>query len=130
MLSCAIAFLVVALVAAVLGFSGIAGSASDIALILAVVGLVVAIEFSMGRGAEIPSLASAESSSRHVLEKAMNVGLQFVRGGSFREVLGSRRTLADRRLSTRPIVRTALRAQSLREQPAFSSASYEHTTST
>lgn len=60
----------------------------------------------------------------------MNVGLQFVRGGSFREVLGSRRTLADRRLSTRPIVRTALRAQSLREQPAFSSASYEHTTST
>jgi len=56
MLSCAVAFLVVAFVAAVLGFSGIAGSASDIALILAVVRLVVAIEFSMGRGAEIPTL--------------------------------------------------------------------------
>jgi len=49
MLSCAVASLMVAVVAAILGFSGIVGSASDIALILAVVALVVAIDFRFAR---------------------------------------------------------------------------------
>jgi uncharacterized membrane protein YtjA (UPF0391 family) len=43
-------FLVIALVAAVLGFSGIAGTAVNIAWILFVVGLIVAvIFFALGR---------------------------------------------------------------------------------
>jgi len=50
MISWAITFLVIALIAAVLGFSGIAGTAVNIAWILAVVGVVVAIAFGlMGR---------------------------------------------------------------------------------
>jgi len=50
MISWAVTFLVVALIAAVLGFSGIAGTAVNIAWILAVVGIVLAIAFAlMGR---------------------------------------------------------------------------------
>jgi uncharacterized membrane protein YtjA (UPF0391 family) len=41
----AITFLIVALVAAVLGFSGIAGTAVNIAWILFVVGLILAVVF-------------------------------------------------------------------------------------
>jgi uncharacterized membrane protein YtjA (UPF0391 family) len=50
MISWAISFLVIALIAAVLGFSGIAGAAVNIAWILVVVGVVLAIVFAlMGR---------------------------------------------------------------------------------
>jgi uncharacterized membrane protein YtjA (UPF0391 family) len=50
MIGYAVTFLVIALVAAVLGFSGIAGIATNIAWILFVVGLVLAIVFAlMGR---------------------------------------------------------------------------------
>jgi uncharacterized membrane protein YtjA (UPF0391 family) len=45
MFSWAVTFLVVALIAAVLGFSGIAGTAVNIAWILAVVGLIAAVIF-------------------------------------------------------------------------------------
>jgi uncharacterized membrane protein YtjA (UPF0391 family) len=46
-ISWAITFLVIALIAAVLGFSGIAGTAVHIAWILAVVGIVLAIVFAL-----------------------------------------------------------------------------------
>jgi len=50
MISWAITFLVIALIAAVLGFSGIAGTAVNIAWILVVVGVILAIVFGvMGR---------------------------------------------------------------------------------
>jgi len=50
MFSWALTFLVIALIAAVLGFSGVAGAATNIAWILFVVGLVVAaIFFIRGR---------------------------------------------------------------------------------
>ena len=50
MLGWAVTFLIVGLVAAVLGFSGIAGTAVNIAWILAIVGIVVAIVFfALGR---------------------------------------------------------------------------------
>ena len=50
MIGWAATFLIVALVAAVLGFSGIAGVATNIAWILFVVGLILAIVFAlMGR---------------------------------------------------------------------------------
>ncbi len=50
MISWAITFFVIALIAAVLGFSGIAGTAVHIAWILVVVGVVLAIVFAvMGR---------------------------------------------------------------------------------
>jgi len=50
MISWAVVFLVIALIAAVLGFSGVAGAATNIAWILFVVGLVVALVFFiMGR---------------------------------------------------------------------------------
>jgi uncharacterized membrane protein YtjA (UPF0391 family) len=50
MFSWAITFLVIALIAAVLGFSGIAGTAVNIAWILAVIGIILAIAFMiMGR---------------------------------------------------------------------------------
>jgi uncharacterized membrane protein YtjA (UPF0391 family) len=50
MFSWAITFLVIALIAAVLGFTGIAGTAVNIAWILAIVGIVFAIVFAvMGR---------------------------------------------------------------------------------
>lgn len=45
MFSWAVTFLIVALVAAVLGFSGIAGTAVNIAWILFVVGLIAAVIF-------------------------------------------------------------------------------------
>ncbi len=45
MFNWAIVFLVVAIIAAVLGFSGIAGAATNIAWILFVVGLVLALVF-------------------------------------------------------------------------------------
>ncbi len=45
MFNWAIIFLVVALIAAVFGFSGIAGAATNIAWILFVVGLVLALVF-------------------------------------------------------------------------------------
>ena len=47
MLSCAIAFIAMALVATVLGFSGMAGAATNVAWILALIGLVGGIEFSL-----------------------------------------------------------------------------------
>ncbi|MGC1951579.1 MAG: DUF1328 domain-containing protein [Gammaproteobacteria bacterium] len=43
MISWAITFLIIAIIAAVLGFSGIAGTAVNIAWILFVVGLILAI---------------------------------------------------------------------------------------
>jgi uncharacterized membrane protein YtjA (UPF0391 family) len=50
MLSWAVVFLVVAIIAGVLGFSGVAGAATNIAWILFVVGLIVAaIFFVRGR---------------------------------------------------------------------------------
>ena len=50
MIGWAITFLIIALITAVLGFSGIAETAVNIAWILAVVGIVVAIVFFvMGR---------------------------------------------------------------------------------
>jgi uncharacterized membrane protein YtjA (UPF0391 family) len=50
MISWAVTFLVVAIIAAILGFTGIAGVATNIAWILFVVGLVLAIVFAvMGR---------------------------------------------------------------------------------
>jgi uncharacterized membrane protein YtjA (UPF0391 family) len=52
MIGYAAMFLVIALVAAVLGFSGIAGIATNIAWVLFVVGLILAIVFAlMGRRA-------------------------------------------------------------------------------
>jgi len=45
MLSWAVTFFVIALIAAFLGFSGIAGAAANIAWILAAIGVVLAIVF-------------------------------------------------------------------------------------
>jgi uncharacterized membrane protein YtjA (UPF0391 family) len=45
MIGWAVTFFIVALIAAVLGFTGIAGAAVDIAWILAVIGIVLAIIF-------------------------------------------------------------------------------------
>jgi uncharacterized membrane protein YtjA (UPF0391 family) len=45
MLNWAVAFLILAVIAALFGFSGIAGTAVNIAWILAVVGIVAAIAF-------------------------------------------------------------------------------------
>jgi uncharacterized membrane protein YtjA (UPF0391 family) len=47
MIGWAATFLIVALVAAVLGFSGIAGVATNIAWILFVVGLILAVVFAL-----------------------------------------------------------------------------------
>jgi len=47
MISWAITFLIIALIAAVLGFSGIAGTAVNIAWILVVVGIVLALVFGV-----------------------------------------------------------------------------------
>jgi uncharacterized membrane protein YtjA (UPF0391 family) len=50
MIGWAVTFLIIALIAAALGFTGIAGTAVNIAWILAVVGIIVAIVFFvMGR---------------------------------------------------------------------------------
>jgi uncharacterized membrane protein YtjA (UPF0391 family) len=52
MFSWAVVFFVIALIAAVLGFSGLAGTAVNIAWILFVIGLILAIVFAvMGRRA-------------------------------------------------------------------------------
>ncbi len=48
MLGWALMFLVVALIAGVLGFSGIVGTAANIAWVLFVVGLILAIAFAVG----------------------------------------------------------------------------------
>lgn len=45
MIGWAVTFFIVALIAAVLGFTGIAGAAVDIAWILVVIGIVLAIVF-------------------------------------------------------------------------------------
>ncbi|WP_309498764.1 DUF1328 domain-containing protein [Sulfurovum sp.] len=45
MLNWAVTFLIIAIIAGVLGFSGIAGTATDIAWILFVVGLIMAVIF-------------------------------------------------------------------------------------
>ena len=51
MISWAVTFFVIALIAGVLGFTGIAGTAVNIAWICAIVGIVFAILFGvMGRG--------------------------------------------------------------------------------
>jgi uncharacterized membrane protein YtjA (UPF0391 family) len=51
MISWAVTFLVIALIAAVLGFSGIAGTAVNLAWICVVVGIILAIIFGLtGRG--------------------------------------------------------------------------------
>ena len=47
MIAWAATFLVIALIAAVLGFSGIAGIATNIAWVLFVVGLILAIVFAL-----------------------------------------------------------------------------------
>jgi uncharacterized membrane protein YtjA (UPF0391 family) len=47
MISAAISFFVIVLIAAVLGFTGIAGAAVNIAWILAVVGIVLALIFGV-----------------------------------------------------------------------------------
>jgi len=50
MLSWAVTFFIIALIAAVFGFSGIAGTAVNIAWILAVIGIILALVFMvMGR---------------------------------------------------------------------------------
>jgi len=55
MLNWAVIFLIIAVVAAIFGFSGIAGAAVNIAWILAVIGIVLAIAFFvMGRRPPLP----------------------------------------------------------------------------
>jgi uncharacterized membrane protein YtjA (UPF0391 family) len=50
MISWAVTFLVIALIAAVFGFSGIAGTAVNLAWIFAILGLILAVVFLvMGR---------------------------------------------------------------------------------
>ena len=47
MLSWALTFLIIAILAALLGFSGVAGAATNIAWILFVVGIVLALVFAV-----------------------------------------------------------------------------------
>lgn len=47
MISWAVTFLIIAIIAAIFGFSGIAGAATNIAWILFVVGLILAIIFAI-----------------------------------------------------------------------------------
>jgi uncharacterized membrane protein YtjA (UPF0391 family) len=55
MLNWAVIFLIIAVVAAIFGFSGIAGTAVNIAWILAVIGIIAAIVFFvMGRRPPLP----------------------------------------------------------------------------
>jgi uncharacterized membrane protein YtjA (UPF0391 family) len=49
MLNWAVVFLIVAIVAGLLGFSGIAGAATNIAWILFVIGLILALVFFLRR---------------------------------------------------------------------------------
>lgn len=51
MFSWALVFLIVAIIAGVLGFSGIAGAATNIAWVLFVVGLILALVFFLKRKA-------------------------------------------------------------------------------
>ena len=54
MISWAVTFFVIALIAAVLGFSGIAGTAVNLAWICAVIGIIFAVVFGvMGRSPRI-----------------------------------------------------------------------------
>lgn len=54
MIGWAVTFFIIAIIAAVLGFSGIAGTATNIAWILFVVGLVMAVIFALtGRGRSV-----------------------------------------------------------------------------
>lgn len=54
MIGWAVTFFIIAIVAAVLGFSGIAGAATNIAWLLFVVGLIVAVIFALrGRSPRI-----------------------------------------------------------------------------
>ena len=48
MLSWAVTFFIIAIIAAVLGFSGIAGTAINIAWALAVIGVILALVFMIG----------------------------------------------------------------------------------
>ena len=48
MISWAVTFLVIALIAAVLGFSGIAGTAVNLAWICAIIGIILAVVFWAG----------------------------------------------------------------------------------
>ena len=55
MLNWAVVFFIIAIVAAIFGFSGVAGAAANIAWILAVIGIVLAIAFFvMGRRPPLP----------------------------------------------------------------------------
>ncbi len=47
MISWAVTFLVIALIAAVLGFSGIAGTAVNLAWICAIIGIILALVFGI-----------------------------------------------------------------------------------
>jgi len=47
MISWAVTFLVIALIAAVLGFSGIAGTAVNLAWICAIIGIILALVFGV-----------------------------------------------------------------------------------
>ena len=47
MISWAVTFFIIALVAAIFGFTGIAGAASNIAWILAVIGIIMAVIFTI-----------------------------------------------------------------------------------
>ena len=47
MISWAVTFLVIALIAAVLGFSGIAGTAVELAWICAIIGIILALVFGV-----------------------------------------------------------------------------------
>ena len=47
MISWAITFLIIALIAAVLGFSGIAGTAVNLAWICAIIGIILALVFGL-----------------------------------------------------------------------------------
>ena len=48
MISWAVTFLVIALIAAVLGFSGVAGTAVNLAWICAIIGIILAVVFMLG----------------------------------------------------------------------------------
>jgi len=55
MLNWAVVFFIIAIVAAIFGFSGVAGAAVNIAWILAVIGIILAIAFFvMGRRPPLP----------------------------------------------------------------------------
>ena len=67
MISWAITFLIIAIIAAVLGFSGIAGTAVNIAWILFVVGLILAIVFFVAGRRPPTKLCTFTGASRVLL---------------------------------------------------------------